>query len=212
MAWRQLMARWNQWCIAPEFRIEPDGNALLAALAASHGHARSNSSDAEARAPGSLNSPTVMQAPASSEDPLGQGPPEVATNGHAGLSVPAQVGHMIDETFVINLCNGYFRLVTNVGQLDESDSRQLRNIRRAIAKMSELFEEHQIECADFAGQTFDPGRNDVEVIGEAEERPGVSHMQIERCDRPAVFWKGKLIQRARAIVIKPLSEVQNNQE
>jgi hypothetical protein len=204
MALRQLLFRWNQWCITPEFRIEPDGNALLAALAASNGHAKSNSSDSETPAPGSLNVPTVLQAPASSDDSLGQGPPEVATNGRSG--------HMIDETFVTNLCNGYFRLVANVGQLDQSDSRQLRNIRRAIAKMSELFEEHQIECTDFAGQAFDPGRNDVEVIGEAEERPGVSHMQIERCDRPAVFWKGKLIQRARAIVVKPLSEVQNNQE
>ncbi len=111
-----------------------------------------------------------------------------------------------DPAFIVPLCNQYFRLRRNAERLagEGKESREVRALNGALKKIAELFEDHQIECRDLTGQTYDDGRIDFEPITTAPERvPGLTEDKILRCESPAILIRGKLAQKARGVVAIP---------
>ena len=172
----QSYAKWRQWKLARVFRIEDAPLGAAAFLA-------------------------VVADPAT-DQPTHAPPAEPAT---AGPDATGPVAAPTGPELLLAACNAWFRLSANLQQLEiqGDDSRPLRNMRRALNAMAESFEAERVECLDLSGQVFDPRRDDIEMIGQPEERPDLDRMIIQRCERPAVVHAGQLLQRARGIVAKP---------
>lgn len=147
------------------------------------------------RALESLRGVAPEEAPARTSDspPAGAAPADAPTS-------------TVDPALAIALCNGYDRVLQNSRQMTAqgTDSKQLRSIRRALETIEETLRGHGIEYLDLTGQAYHPGREDFEPLGEPEASAEVSRPTIARCERPAVLVQGRLVQRARGIVVCPL--------
>ena len=58
-------------------------------------------------------------------------------------------------------------------------------------------------ASNLTNKDWEPGRGDFEVIGDAEPVPGLDRKRIIRCERPAVWLSGELLQKARGLIGKP---------
>lgn len=107
--------------------------------------------------------------------------------------------------FIVALCNYYFRLNRNIRKIEESgqEVRELSKMKRAIADIQYLLDEHQVELKDLTGEIYDVGRGDFETLGEPIEKPGMDQMRIHLCERPVVRMNGKLLQKAKGVVARP---------
>jgi hypothetical protein len=107
--------------------------------------------------------------------------------------------------FVMALCTQYFRIRNGIEMLSSvaSETRELRSLRYTLRKMENLFEDNGIECLDLAGQIYDDGRTDFVPLGEATVVAELTQKTIMKCESPAVFLKGKLIQKAHGTIGKP---------
>lgn len=124
----------------------------------------------------------------------------------AELNTSGQSLNLVNPDFVISLCNDHFRLRRNAQQMQKEghDSKELRSIGRALENVDHLLEKNNIQCLDLTGEPYDDGRNDFDPLGEAEKIPGLNEKTILRCERPAIWLQGKLIQKAKGIVARPV--------
>jgi len=130
-------------------------------------------------------------------------PPEQGGADHDGDPTAAE------RELAIAISNGWFRMRRNTERLvaqeagEGRSSKEVRSLQRALNHMDNVLREHGIECRDLTGQTYDPGREDFQSIGEPEVRPELTSKIILRCERPAVILRQQLIQRAKGVVAKP---------
>lgn len=117
----------------------------------------------------------------------------------------AAAGPSIPSTLAVALSNECFRLRRNADQLpsDERESKEVRSIRKALESITEAMRGQGIEYVDLTGQDYVSGRVDFEQIGAQEPQGGLTREQISRCERPAVLLNGKLLQKARGLVVYP---------
>jgi tetratricopeptide (TPR) repeat protein len=108
--------------------------------------------------------------------------------------------------FAVAVCNAFFRLRRNLDQLAQGngESREVRGLLRALDSLQHSFEEFQIQCLDPTGQEYVPGREDIEILGRAEERPNVSSPRVDpQLVRAAAFnlaqVLNKLMEYAQAV-------------
>jgi hypothetical protein len=99
------------------------------------------------------------------------------------------------------LANAHFRLRSNLRELGvrEDESNAVRGMKRALSSLDETFRQCGIECRDLTGEAYDPGRLDFEQLGTAVEVQGLERPIVGRCERPAVFLQGRLIQKAKGL-------------
>lgn len=111
----------------------------------------------------------------------------------------------VPPEFAVDLCNAYFRILRNAGQMqrDGIDTKELRGIHGALARMDEAFHEIGIDCRDLTGQVYDEGREDFEPLPEVRVEDGLDTVRIAACERPSVYVHGRLVQKARGLVSRP---------
>ena len=109
----------------------------------------------------------------------------------------------------VEFCNQLFRMEEHLAQLKEAaadqaeSNRPLRRIGTGIEKLRSVLQTLEIEYRDLGGETWRPTRKDFEALGKIREQAGVSDTLIERCEKPAVFHHGQLLQVAKGTVIGP---------
>ncbi|MFH1862998.1 MAG: hypothetical protein ABH878_09340 [bacterium] len=110
-----------------------------------------------------------------------------------------------DNYFITSLCNDLFRLKKSTHTLADSGVNlpAVRGIQRSLENLDSLFTTHHIEYRDLAGQEYHPGRNDFDPVAEAEESPDIEKAKILQCQQPTVSLNGRLIQKAKGIVVRP---------
>ena len=117
----------------------------------------------------------------------------------------AELASGLPAQFSLDIANQVFRAKRNLETFSEHDSnsREVRMLRRAVKGMLALLEDQGVECVDPTGQPFDPGRLDFEMVGDPEIRGDVSQNTIVHCERPIVLIDGTLAQKGRGIVGRP---------
>jgi hypothetical protein len=130
----------------------------------------------------------------------------IAAPADAGVNGNGSDRAAIPHEFAVKLCNSYFRIVRNAVQMEREgvDSKELRGIRGALARMDEAFQEQGIACRDLTGEVYDEGREDFEPLLHAQAEAGLDTARIAQCERPCVHVHGKLVQKARGLVRRPL--------
>jgi hypothetical protein len=78
-----------------------------------------------------------------------------------------------------------------------------KKIERALESLDSMLLERGVECLNLEGQRYDDGRLDFEPIGAEEEAGSADHECIGRCEKPVIKVDGKLLQKARGVVIRP---------
>jgi len=105
----------------------------------------------------------------------------------------------------VGLCNELFQIRRNVVAAEQTKGscKELRRIQEALGDIDGLLKAVGVEYFDLSGQEWDPGRNDFESLGKAQEVPGLVRHKILLCERPAVRIGGKIVQRAKGVVGRP---------
>ena len=111
----------------------------------------------------------------------------------------------INSEFLITLCNGHFRIKRNIELLmgENLKRKEVRRIWRTLERLDNYFHEIGLQYIDLTNEPYDPGRSDFEPLGEPEEVNGITEKTILQCERPAIWFQGKLIQPAKGIVARP---------
>lgn len=114
---------------------------------------------------------------------------------------------LLNPEFLVSLCNDHFRLKRNASIMAEEvqSSKELRSILRSLKKVDDLLETNGIQCLDLTNEPYDPGRQDFQSLGEAEQEVGIDEQIIRLCECPVILLNGKLIQKARGIVAGPVN-------
>jgi hypothetical protein len=130
---------------------------------------------------------------------------QVIRNLSKPVSPPPPGGGGIPERFALDLCNYAFRIERNEQQMqaEGQNSKEQRSIQGALKKIKALLQSMEIEYTDPTGQAFTEGRDDFDLLGQAEERPGLKYKTIISCECPVVKIKGKMKQKARGVVARP---------
>jgi hypothetical protein len=81
----------------------------------------------------------------------------------------------------------------------------LRHLRRHFQAAWDALAECGIEVKDPVGEPFSPGLQHMRVIA-FEAKPGMEKERIDETVKPAVYYRGKLIQHAEVIVARPVDE------
>lgn len=110
---------------------------------------------------------------------------------------------IFDEKQMIDMCTQLFRMENNARQLAEKEAnRQTRSLDRSQKKMRKILQEFEVEYKDITGETFHPGRKDVDVLA-ADESDDVKRSVIDKCETPVVSVSGRIIQKAKVTVLMP---------
>ncbi len=111
----------------------------------------------------------------------------------------------LDNEFVVNICNQLFRARKDADAVakEEKSTKEIRSLLRAIESAMTLLQEKGVECFDLAGQDYHQGRVDFSPARKAEEVPGLDTAKVAECKRPAVYYQGKLLQKATGVIARP---------
>ena len=138
-----------------------------------------------------------------------------AQDSSSGAGAP-QSGTPVDEGMIKGLCNSLFRIEANVAQMqaEGSAAKEVRSITSGVSQFKEALTKAGVKMVNPTGQIYDIGRADFEPLGEAQIQEGLRKPLIKICERPAIFIGGRLIQKARGLVVRPpvqgLAQAQNN--
>ncbi len=194
---QHLLDRIRQWAFPPAFRISvKDAGDWAETLVTATAEAliAAKRLAAVTATPG-VNGAAPAPAPADN------------TSTHPADQVDIPSAPPLARSFVVGLCNQYFRLRRNTKLLtsEKGDSKELRSIERALRDVAELMEEQDVECLDLTDHDYDDGDERFEPAG-IEEVDGLDRKKITYCECPAVLLKGKLLQRARGLVGRPATD------
>jgi hypothetical protein len=112
----------------------------------------------------------------------------------------------LDQDLAISVCNEIHRIGRNLAQMkaDGHELREIARIERAIRNVSELFEEEGVLSIDLSGAPYDDHRGEFDPVAPPDPVPGLTRVEICRCERPVIIINGKLVQRARGTLGKPV--------
>ena len=121
------------------------------------------------------------------------------------LAAAPQPGAPVDEAMIKGLCNSLFRIEANVVQMqaEGSAAKEVRSITSGVNQFKEALTKAGVKMVNPTGQIYDVGRADFEPLGEAQIQEGLRKPLIKICERPAIFIGGRLIQKARGLVVRP---------
>jgi hypothetical protein len=115
-----------------------------------------------------------------------------------------------DGAFAVEIGNIYFRLRRNVLELraKSPDSAEATRLGRVVESFDAQLRQRGIVSEDLEGQRYVEGRMDLDPI-DVQEVPNAGPGQtIGRCERPKVTLNGKIVQKARGIVLRPKAVAQ----
>jgi len=124
-----------------------------------------------------------------------------------------ELAHRQEKSFAIGLSNECFRWLNNLDSLTKRlpDNPDLEDVRKRLANIRAFCRKKKgFEWADLQNEPYDLKRNDFEPTSEAEDTPGLDRPRILRCELPVVRLQGKIIQKARGIVGKPVGKTDNS--
>lgn len=97
------------------------------------------------------------------------------------------------EPIVVRLATEFWRLSRRVQRSGDSDELRLRD---SIARIDDVFAEHDVHAVDHDGQLYDPGLQ-VEVL---HQRAGDGPLVILETVRPTITLAGRILQHGQVVV------------
>ena len=121
----------------------------------------------------------------------------------AALQTSAEAG--LPKDLALDLSNQAFRLKRNLKALEEAgiQNKETRMLNRTLGAIDQVMRKYESEAIDFTGKIIVEWQRDFEIAGQAERRTDVKQPTCVFCERPAVLFKGVLIQTGRGIVAVP---------